>query len=355
MAENLLQFCIGDERREDNVGEEALRAVTAPFVLLAADVAALEDRKILRVLRKPLGNLQLVERTQMAVIVVAVAHPIVDVIAEIGLELQRFGILVVNVGARDGRLVRARLIRQSYIANAGDRAQQYRVEGQHCGEGRMSVEVTVRVEFQQFAVDFAMENQDLFLAVEASHAGAVEGRAARVDDERHHLARATEVLQRHNGILAPAYGNNHGISVLRLRVRERRRGGCAHRKDKVQKLQVVGLNAVLVHKLTQPIPVEFAPPPLLVLVQRIWLDEDGRTARALPVADQFDHPDMEDDAFQLLEVEGVPVGRMFPGGQHHLWGKCNPLPYRKTENDVQIAVFHTIIIPFVCKNGIFFS
>ena len=129
VAENLLQLGIWNKWRENNVREEAFRTVTAPLVFLAADIAALENGKILRILRETLGNLQLVERTQVTVIVVTIAHPVMDVIAEVGLELQRLGVLVVDVGAGDSRLVRTRLVREGHVADAGNRAQQHRVEG----------------------------------------------------------------------------------------------------------------------------------------------------------------------------------------------------------------------------------
>ena len=110
-----------------------------------------------------------------------------------------------------------------------------------------------------------MENQNLLLAVEAGHASTVEGRAARVDDERHHLARTTEILQRHYGIFASTDRNNHGISVLSLQIGQRRRGLRSYREYKIHELQVVGLDAVLVHELAESVPVELTPPPLLVL------------------------------------------------------------------------------------------
>ncbi len=191
----------------------------------------------------------------------------------------------------------------------------------------MAVEESLRVEFQQFRVDLAVQDENLLLAVEAGHAGAVEGRTARVDDERHHLASRPQILQRHHGILAASDGNNHGISVLRHRVGELRHRSSLFGECKVHELQVVGFDAVLVHEFAQSVPVELAPPPLLVLVQRIGLHQDGRAAGALPVADQLNHADMEDNALQLFEVEAVPVGRMLPGGKHHLRGELDLLTY----------------------------
>ena len=64
---------------------------------------------------------------------------------------------------------------------------------------------------------------------------------------------------------------------------------------------------------------------------------------------------MEDNAFQLSEVEGVPVGSMLPGRQHHLGREMYLLPYRKMENEVQVPVFDAILIPLIRKYGVFLA
>ena len=81
--ENAYHRFVVDKRRKDNIGEEAFGAVAAPFVLLAASIAALENWKILRMLGKHLGNLQFGIRAQVTVIMVAVVEEGLDVISEV--------------------------------------------------------------------------------------------------------------------------------------------------------------------------------------------------------------------------------------------------------------------------------
>ena len=105
LAKNLMQGEGVDEGREDDVGEEAFGAMSAPDVLLAPHIATFEDIEIFSVAREEHGYLQFGEGTQKTEIVYLMRNGAANIGPEVVLKLQAFGILVVDRRAAHGALV----------------------------------------------------------------------------------------------------------------------------------------------------------------------------------------------------------------------------------------------------------
>ena len=297
-----------------------------------------------------LGNLQLRQFAQITVIVVDIAHKILHILSEIEFKLQRFGILVVDVGARDSGLVGARLVRKGHITDAGHGAEQGGVEGQHGGERRMAIEVSFGVQFQQIRVYLALEHDDVLRSTEPRNAGALERGPARVDDEGHHLPLGAQFLQGDHRVLAPANGDNHPCALPHPWECQGTRVGRANRKGEVHEIVRIALDPVLVAELAQPIPIELAPPVRLLTVEPEGLDVHQGTACALPIAHQLYHADIENDALQRLQI--LRILGILTSFQHHFRLKLNLLPYLVKKLDVQITILQTVIVSFIGENRI---
>ena len=177
-----------DKRRQDDIGKKTLGAVAAPFILLAASIAALEHRKILRMTGEHLGNLQLGIGTQITIVMVAVVEESANIPAEVLLVLQRLGILMVNLRSGNGRLIGARLIGEGHVTGSGAVAHQQSVETEHGRKRRMAIQETLFVELQQLRIDFALQHHPILFGREACYAGTVHRGTTRIDDERYDLA-----------------------------------------------------------------------------------------------------------------------------------------------------------------------
>ena len=85
--------------------------MAAPGIRLAAHIAAAEHRMIVLTLRKQLGNLQFAQRSQETEILHVAIQILGHILSEITLKFDGLAVLVVDVRAGHGGLVRAVFVR----------------------------------------------------------------------------------------------------------------------------------------------------------------------------------------------------------------------------------------------------
>ena len=102
LSENGVELLRGYERGKDDVGKEAFGTLAAPDVLFAAGIAAAENAEVLAVAAEEHGNLQFGERAEKTEIVIGWGDELRHILAEIVLELEAFGVLVVDACTHNG-------------------------------------------------------------------------------------------------------------------------------------------------------------------------------------------------------------------------------------------------------------
>ena len=353
LAEYLVEALGSYKRRQYDVGEEALGTVNTPDVLFAAHIARTEDVVVLREAAEEHGNLQFAQGPQKTEIA-----KVRGIGAEVVLKLEALGVLVVHIRPCHRTFIGGVLVAEGHIGDATQHRRQPCVEGQHGREGRVSVEVALLIKFQQSGVDGAADNQHLFHR-ETSHTGTFHRSPAWVHNQRPYtLAGAPQQFKSNDAVLAPADGHQVSSEVGRRRSEladeivssELRTLWYAVGSDDNSELQERLRRfryAVSVVELAEAVPIEFLPESHLRLREAAAKHTHRGRTGALPIADQFDHTDVE---YQAVDVGTLQVEKRAP--LHQRRGVKLHASHAEIEPHPQAVATHLMVIGHILKHRV---
>ena len=253
------------------------------------------------------GDAQLAQRPQETEIVELRRNVFFDVLPQIVLELEAFGILVVHLHAGNGAFVGAVFVAQRNMAALVQGGGNEARERQHGRKRRVSVEESLGVEGQQSLVDAAVHHKAVFV-FESGLQTAVARGSARIDNHGAYLARkgSAQYLERNHRVFAAAHGHLKG--VLQKQVVwpvGSRTFGCIGCAGDFHKGIPVGADAVEVEKFAQAKKIQFLEPVCLLRFEPAAVDSYLRAAGAFPITHQFHHAAVKNQVFQQVLGHGI--------------------------------------------------
>ena len=241
-------------------------------------------------------------------------------------------------------------VAEGHIGDAAQHRRQTGVEGQHGREGRVSVEVALLVKFQQSGVDGAADNQHL-IHRETGHTGTFHRSPARVHNQRPYtLSGAPQQFKSNDAVLAPADGHQVSTEVG---------GRRSELADAIVSSELRTLNselhkrllrfryAVGVVELAEAVPIEFLPESHLRLREAAAKHTHRGRTGALPIADQFDHTDIE---HQAVNVGTLQVEKRAP--LHQRRGVKLHASHAEIEPHPQAVATHLMVIGHILKHRV---
>lgn len=302
-----------DEGAEYDVGEEAFGTMTTPDVLFAADITTAENVEITFIPAEEHGNLQFRQWAQEAEIIqpAEFRRPIPDIAAEVVFEFEALGILMVDVGVGHSGLVGTVFIGECNVGNPAELSSEKGVEGEHRTERSVPVEETLGIEIEKEWVDGAVDDKNI-IDRETGRLDATKGGTARVHNEGDYPLDLCgfEDFEADNRVLTPSDRKE------KLIVLDKWGGGrtgvfrcCVGHLQCEESVRGVG-DAVNIEKLTQAVPIELAPKGALFVVEVAARDFDEGGTGGFPVADEFNHPNVEHEVIQ--EMAGLVEGEEWP-------------------------------------------
>ena len=151
------------------------------------------------------------------------------------------------------------------------------------------------------------------------------------------------MLQRHHRILSPTNRNNHPFRIDNLLIMK-----VFNRlliiKFKLEELLDICFYPILIEKLTQPLPIEFLPPKLLIFRKMMPANQHFRRAGAFPITDQLDEADVENDA---IEVGGISCHPVLTRFQPHFRREPNRIANRVIKLYIYLIINNFITISFI--------
>ena len=190
-----------------------------------------------------------------------------------------------------------------------------------------------------------MQHHNILQVGKAGNASAGQGSTPRVDDERHNLLLLTQMLQRHHRILSPTNRNNHPFRIDNLLIMK-----FFNRlliiKFKLEKLLDICFYSILIEKLTQPFPIKFLPPKLLIFRKMMPANQHFRRAGTFPVTDQLDEADVKNDAIEVGDMGRHPV---LAGFQPHFRREPNRIANCVVKLYIYLIINNFITISFINK------
>ena len=174
----------------------------------------------------------------------------------------------------------------------------------------MTIQIAFGIQFQHGRVKSAINDDEVIFTI-ARRFHAVQGRTARIDNQRNDRHFLTQALQSNYGIFAPTYRDKcllfkrqaaHAISTQDVRRHE-----IYGQRLQFHQLPFRNRDAVQIKKLTQSIVIQLLPKLFLDLRQSKRLHHHPFRAGDFPIADQLRHADLESQGLQLLLGDAVPI------------------------------------------------
>ena len=157
-TENLKKCIIVEKGAENDIDEEAFRALAAPVPVgvLAADIAAFEEGVVwleARVAGENHADLKLGERSQETEIVDFGAQELLDILVKVVFKFVGFGVLMVDFGAVDGGFIGAAFVGHDDIFFIVEISDEIGREGEQGAERSVAVQEALAIETEEFWVD----------------------------------------------------------------------------------------------------------------------------------------------------------------------------------------------------------